>query len=167
MLRTLQRGDGVIFGRKVVDATMKKVTTEGPSGQKKVFRENLRLAHWCSVIKAGMAKERIGEFQEGGSDHLGPRLILHVPPASDETAVREYHNRLMRLCGISFAGLADKMLLASSKGAVKKEQKSKKQPLPTEAVEDAVEEEAAPSVVPGRKRLRQAAAPDAVFQRFC
>ncbi|CAE7523944.1 unnamed protein product [Symbiodinium natans] len=110
MLRTLLRGEPVIFARRVVDACSKKTTVDN-----KTVRTSLKLAHWLAVINAGMEQHCIGEVQTL-ADRKGPRLVLHLPKSNDREAVRVYHNRLMALCGLSFAAFSKRLVEVASKG---------------------------------------------------
>ncbi|CAE7408241.1 unnamed protein product [Symbiodinium natans] len=110
MLRTLLRGEPVIFARRVVDACSKKTTVDN-----KTVRTSLKLAHWLAAINAGMEQHCIGEVQTL-ADRKGPRLVLHLPKSNDREAVRVYHNRLMALCGLSFAAFSKRLVEVASKG---------------------------------------------------
>ena len=110
MLRTLLRGEPVIFARRVVDACSKKTTVDN-----KTVRTSLQLAHWLAVINAGMEQHCIGEVQTL-ADRKGPRLVLHLPKSNNREAVRVCHNRLMALCGLSFAAFSKRLVEVASKG---------------------------------------------------
>ena len=68
-------------------------------------------------MEAAVSQHRIGEVVDSG-DKKGPRLVLRLPSAKDEDSVRVYHNRLMSLCGLTFAALSEKMVSVASKGGM-------------------------------------------------
>ena len=56
-----------------------------------------------------------------GADHpRQARIYLELPPQANVTLTREYHNRLMLLCQVSFSQLSDSI--------VKKAQKEERKP---------------------------------------
>lgn len=112
MMRTIMRGEPVIFGRSVVDTCSKK--TRGADG--KLSRVSLKISQWTAVMQAGLSQYPIGEFVAGSTtDRQGPRVHLFLPKPTDAVAVRRYHNLLMSLANVSFAALAEKMVSVSSK----------------------------------------------------
>ena len=112
MMRTIMRGEPVIFGRSVLDTCSKK--TRDANG--KLTRVSLKISQWSAVMQAGLAQYPIGEFVAGSStDRHGPRIRLFLPKPTDAVAVRRYHNLLMSLANVSFAALAEKMVTVSSK----------------------------------------------------
>ena len=94
----------------MVDACAKKTTVDG-----KKVKSSLKVPHWTAVMTAAMAKHCIGEVQTL-SDRKGPRLVLHLPKSSDRESVRVYHNRLMALCGLTFAAFSKRLVEVASKG---------------------------------------------------
>lgn len=144
MLRTLMRGEPVIYGRDVADATARK--RKGEDG--KTHRTSLKIQHWVAVVRAALQQHRIGELILDKADKKGPRLKLHLPNPEDERNMVIFHNRLMAICGITLVALSEKMSSVAERQApvapvVKAEVKA----------EQADQERAAPE--PKRRRLRQ------------
>ena len=118
MKKTLLRGESIIFGYDVCDSIKLvpkgDVKAGGGGGgaqdgakAKRPQRQSLRIAHWVAVMQAGLGHERVGEFDagKGNPDRRGARVHLHLPVDGDTDTTNEYHNRLMRLCGIGFTTL--------------------------------------------------------------
>ena len=158
MLKTLLRGESCIYGKSVIDSVC--IKSKCPATQK-VTRKSLKLPHWKAVMSAGLAQHRVGYFSEGTeeADRPGwPRVVLELPDPSNESATKEYHNRLMRLCGLPFHALSQKIRERAMRRPPKGKQAKKGTEVKDE-IEDAAEEEvaAASSEQRGRKRLRPAA----------
>ena len=63
MARTLLRGEPVVYGFKVVDATsVKKRRTDGRTGYTKTC---LKLKHWMDVMEAGLGQHRVARYNDG------------------------------------------------------------------------------------------------------
>ena len=107
MLRTLLRGELVVFGCDVCDATAQ--SSKDPSTGKRK-RSSLSKMHWEAVVRAAMTQYNIGSFSDGaGEEHRAgqARLTIQLPAQSNEEAKRLYHNRLMMLCGLSLSRFSD------------------------------------------------------------
>jgi hypothetical protein len=115
MQRTLLRGEPVIYGFRVVDSTaQKKKKTDGSGAYQRV---SLKLAHWKAVMQAGLALYRIGKYSSGTdcTERKGqPRVYLEIPPEGDTELTKQFHNRLMMLCQMSFVQLSDSIIKRSS-----------------------------------------------------
>lgn len=159
MLRTLMRGEPIVFARRVVDSCSKK--SKGEDGKAK--RVSLKMQHWIDVMEAGLRQYRIGELVQA-EDSKGPRLKLQLPDSRDPLNVQTYHNRLMALCGLTFSALSKKMVEV---GARQQQKASVKVELLEEEPQNAIVEDGDPGVAeavaepaPKRKRLRRGSAPD-------
>ncbi|CAJ1333125.1 unnamed protein product [Effrenium voratum] len=123
MQKTLLRGEAVIYGSKVLESMSKKTPIEsGPGEKKKYTRCSLKLAHWKQVMKAGLRKWRVGEYDSGDEapDRRGhPRVIMSLPDSNDQSELLEYHNRLMLLCNLPYTAVAER--IAAKAGKSKKE----------------------------------------------
>ena len=71
-----------------------------------------------------MRQHRIGEYQRGGADCLGPRLVLQLPNPECRSDVIAYHNRLMALCGLTFQAFSRRLCSVAAKGARRKEDRA-------------------------------------------
>lgn len=180
MLRTLSRGESVIFGRSVCDTTCKKYKE---NGQRK--KDCLKMGHWQAVMKAGLQLWPVGEYIEHDVDRQGPRVKLHMPDPADRHSVYQFHNKLMNLCNMTFAALSEKVVTVSSKAPRRKANargqkasRAAKEEVPADAalepgpeaseaaaaaegVEGAEPAEAASERPVKRKRLRRASCGDA------
>ena len=96
MKKTILRGDQTIHCGDACDSIRKY-----PRGEKP---KPLKQAHWKAVMQAGLSQYRVGAYEDGEGAAVRPgkpRVQLQLPPADDEALQLEYHNRLMRLCGVS------------------------------------------------------------------
>eukprot|EP00435_Cladocopium_sp_Y103_P075019 s47_g53.t1 len=110
LMRTLMRGEAVIFARRVLDSTARKKQVDGQTK-----RVSLKMAHWVAVIRAALDQQRIGELVMDGKDGRGPRLVLHMPSPDSEGDIVVFHNRLMSLCGVTFSALAERMAATTAR----------------------------------------------------
>ena len=98
-----------------------------------------------------MRQHRIGEYQPGGADRLGPRLVLQLPNPECRSDVIAYHNRLMALCGLTFQAFSRRLCSVAAKGARRKEDRAParvKEEVAEEVVEAVAAAEVAEAEVP-------------------
>ena len=91
MKKSLSRGKKVVFVADVCDALRTKVSEEGYTRRKTV---SLNQLHWETVMKAGLALERIGAFDDGKSAAFRndrPTIIVSLPPQGDEELEGHFH----------------------------------------------------------------------------
>jgi hypothetical protein len=110
MKRTLLRGSNVIYVTQVCD-NMRKLRP----GTK--TQESLKQSDWKKVMQAGLSKYRIGAYDEGvnAEEKKGVARVTLELPGEEEEAQREYHNRLMMLCGLSLTELGQAIEDSTSK----------------------------------------------------
>ena len=115
MRRTVMRGQSTVFGSEAIDsmrlllnpvakAGESATTIQPPAKRSKVCRSTVKLPQWKAVMQAGLDQFRVGVYDDGrdNADKKGARVVFDIPPPNDKLKETEYHNRLMKLCGVSF-----------------------------------------------------------------
>jgi hypothetical protein len=121
MRATLLRGEAVIYGRDVCGSVSDR-TPRSRAGQKR-SRVSLRQTHWKNVMKAGLAKYRIGDYVDEGAAlppyRTGQAYVrLAFPPDGNVALATEYSNRLMKLCQVTYAQVVEAAVRKSEKKRV-------------------------------------------------
>ena len=121
MQKTLLRGEATIYAFRVVDSiSVKRKRTDGRDGYTKCA---VRIDHWKAVMEAGLGQHRIGTYSDGQSCTENPgkaRVTLDIPTENSPLLRAEYHNRLMRLCQVSFVQLSDRIMRRHSGDSAQK-----------------------------------------------
>ena len=111
MKRTVLRGTATVFGNDVCENVRVRLPETTSSGQPpaKKTRSTLKMCHWIAVVQAGLGQYRVGELDlaRSNADRKGPRVHFQMPPEGDKEAECEFHNRLMKLCGVGYRSFCE------------------------------------------------------------
>ncbi|CAK0904715.1 unnamed protein product [Prorocentrum cordatum] len=102
MKRTILRGEPIVFCSDVRGSIRKTLPSQEPGVRGRTVA--LRQHHWKAVTQAGLSQYHIGTYDDGSSaeDQPGaPRIHLKLPPTDRRDLHLPFHNRLMKLCGVS------------------------------------------------------------------
>jgi hypothetical protein len=110
MQKTILRGEEIIFCDAACDSMRKK-----QDGNPRPTA--LKHHQWKEVMEQGLVQHRVGTYDSGENavQKKGVARIHLELPGEDEDIQREYHNRLMRLCGVSLQDVTAAAVERSSK----------------------------------------------------
>ena len=103
--RTLMRGEAEIFAKDVCGNIRCWKKDKGSGGPKQV---SLQRQQWKDVMMTALDKYRVGFFvpdPNPGASSKGDSVKLCLPNSANKFDVTQYHNRLISMCGLSYADL--------------------------------------------------------------
>ena len=109
MRATLLRGTHVTCGSDVCGSISHRTTAK--EGQRRL-RTSLKVARWEQVMRAGLAKYRVGELVEARDSQAPYRfgtafVRLALPADGDVEAATAFSNRLVQLCQLTYAAIVE------------------------------------------------------------
>ncbi|CAK0877232.1 unnamed protein product, partial [Prorocentrum cordatum] len=102
MKKTILRGEPIVFCSNARGSVRKTLPSQEPGARGRTIA--LRQNNWKAVMQAGLSQYHIGTCDDGSSaeDQPGaPRIHLKLPPPDRRDLHLPFHNRLMKLCGVS------------------------------------------------------------------